>query len=290
MFSSNSQPTLDRTRFYQPLTNQEVSDWVTARDAKGKSTAYPDLNRYTLRRLQQDRLARDRNTAEGSLAPKEQAQEPLRDWIRTNLYDPAVPCISVTSSIPIGSLRRVSNSRPMASELVANLSQLDQNNKRPNTNFIFAWNIAWNKFFAKLERRISPRSAPLVRLKYIRVYETASGVFSPSAPLTHTHLIVQVPAGSNQSDFIESFCRAFDHFLYPLPRQKPRDPTSPFATDPNPLDLAGCPLVVRPTRWDSEDLPQYIYDTKQLYGPDAMDRVGFGGFERNINKKVLPNE
>jgi hypothetical protein len=178
----------------------------------------------------------------------------------------------------------------MASELVANLSLLDQNNKRPNTNFIFAWNIAWNKFFVKLERRISPRSAPLVRLKYVRVYETASGVFSPSAPLTHTHLIVQVPAGSNQSDFIESFSRAFDHFLYPLPRQDRRNATSPFATDPNPLDLSGRPLVIRPTRWDQDDLPQYVYDTKQLYGTDWMDRVGFGGFERNINKKVLPTE
>ncbi len=290
MLSSNSAPTLDRTRLYQPLTNQEVSDWVTARNAKGKTTAHSDLNRHTLKRLKQDQLARDRNTAEGSLAPKEQAQEPLRDWIRSNLYDPAVPCISVTANIPIGSLRRVSNSRPIASELVANLSVQDQNNKRPNTNFIFAWNIAWNKFFAKLERRISPRSAPLVRLKYVRVYETASGVFSPSAPLTHTHLIVQVPAGSNQLDFAESFCRAFDHFIYPLPRQDRRDATSPFATDPNPLDLAGRPLVIRPTRWDRDDLPQYIYDTKQLYGSDWMDRVGFGGFERNINKNVLPTE
>jgi hypothetical protein len=192
MLSSNSVPTLDRTRVYQPLTNQEVSDWVTARNAKGKTTAHSDLNRHTLKRLKQDQLAKDRNTAEGSLAPKEQAQEPLRDWIRSNLYDPAVPCISVTANIPIGSLRRVSNSRPMASELVANLSLLDQNNKRPNTNFIFAWNIAWNKFFVKLERRISPRSAPLVRLKYVRVYETASGVFSPTAPLTHTHLILSL--------------------------------------------------------------------------------------------------
>ena len=290
MFSSNSVPTLDRTRLYQPLTNQEVTDWVAARNAQGKITAYTDLNRYTLKRLKQDQLARDRNTAEGSLAPKEQAQEPVRNWIRSNLYDPVIPCISVTANIPIGSLRRVSNSRPMASELVANLSLLDQNNKRPNTNFIFAWNTAWNKFFVKLERRISPRSAPLVRLKYVRVYETAPGVFSPSAPLTHTHLIVQVPAGSNQSDFTESFCRAFAHFLYPLPRQDRRDATSPFATDPNPLDLAGRPLVIRPTRWHKDDLPQYIYDTKQLYGPDWMDRVGFGGFERNINIKVLPNE
>jgi len=290
MFSSNSVPILDHTRFYQPLTNREVADWVTARNAKGKTTVPSDLNRYTLKRLQQDQLAKDRNTAEGSLAPKEQAQEPLRNWIRLNLYDPVIPCISVTANIPIGSLRRVSNSRPMTSELVENLSLLDQNNKRPNTNFIFAWNIAWNKFFAKLERRLSPRSAPLVRLKYVRVYETASGVFSPSAPLTHTHLIVQVPVGLTQVAFVESFCRAFDHFLYPLPRQNPRDPTSPFATDPNQLELTGRPLVIRETRWDSEDLPQYIYDTKQLYGPDAMDRVGFGGFERNINKKVLPTE
>ena len=290
MFSSNSVPILDRTRLYQPLTNQEVSDWVTARNAKGKTTAYTDLNRYTLRRLQQDQLARDRNTAEGSLAPKEQAQEPLRNWIRSNLYDPVIPCISVTANIPIGSLRRVSNSRPMASELVANLSLLDQNNKRPNTNFIFAWNIAWNKFFAKLERRISPRSAPLIRLKYFRVYETTSDVFSPSAPLTHTHLIIQIPVGFTQAAFVESLCRAFDHFLYPLPRQDRRDATGPFATDPNPLDLAGRPLVIRHTRWDRDDLPQYIYDTKQLYGPDAMDRVGFGGFERNINKNVLPTE
>jgi hypothetical protein len=290
MFSSNSQTTLDHTRFYQPLTNREVADWVTARNAKGKTTVPSDLNRYTLKRLQQDQLAKDRNTAEGSLAPKEQAQEPLRNWIRLNLYDPVIPCISVTANIPIGSLRRASNSRPMASELVANLSLLDQNNKRPNTNFVFAWNIAWNKFFAKLERRISPRSAPLVRLKYVRVYETASSVFSPTAPLTHTHLIVQVPAGSNQSDFTESFCRAFDHFIYPLPRQDRRDATSPFATDPNPLDLTGRPLVIRPTRWNQDDLPQYIYDTKQLYGSDWMDRVDFDGFERNINKKVLPTE
>jgi hypothetical protein len=288
MFSSNSVPILDHTRLYQPLTNQEVSDWITARNAKGKTTARSALNRHTLKRLQQDQLARDRNTAEGSLAPKEQAQEHLRNWIRSNLFDPVIPCISVTASIPIGSLRRVSNSRPIASELVANLSLLDQNNKRPNTNFVFAWNIAWNKFFVKLERRISPRSTRLVRLKYVRVYETASGVFSPSAPLTHTHLIVQVPAGSNQSHFIESFCRAFDHFIYPIPRTNSRDATSPFAIDPNPLALTGRPLVIRPTRWDQDDLPQYIYDTKQLYGSDWMDRVGFGGFERNINKKVLP--
>jgi hypothetical protein len=290
MLFSNSQPTLDRTRFYQPLTTQEVTHWVTARDAEGKTTARSVLNRYILKRLQQDQLAKDRNTAEGSLAPKEQAQEPLRNWIQSNLYDPVTPCISVTANVPIGSLRRVSNSRPIASELVANLSLLDQNNKRPNTNFIFAWNISWNKFFAKLERRISPRSAPLIRLKYFRVYETTSGVFSPSAPLTHTHLIIQIPVGFTQNAFVESLCRAFDHFLYPLPRTNPSDPTSPFATDPNPLDLAGRPLVVRPTRWDSNDLPQYIYDTKQLYGPDAMDRVGFGGFERNINKNVLPTE
>lgn len=290
MFTSNSAATLDRTRFYQPLTAQEVTHWVTARNAEGKITARSDLNRYTLKRLQQDQLAIDRNTAEGSLAPQEQAQDPLRNWIRSNLYDPLVPCISVTANIPIGSLRRVSKSRPMASELVANLSLLDQNNKRPSANFIFAWNTAWNKFFAKLERRISPRSSPLIRLKYVRVYETASGVFSPTAPLTHTHLIVQVPVGSAQAAFVESFCRAFDHFLYPLPRTNSRDATSPFATDPNPLALAGLPLVIRPTRWDDDDLPQYIYDTKQLYGPDAMDRVGFGGFLGNINKKALPTE
>jgi len=288
MFTSIPQLTLDITRFYQPLSIHELTDWTAVRNAEGKNTALSDLNRYTLKRVEQDQLARARGTAEGSLAPQEQDQDTLRNWIRSNLYDPVIPCISVTANIPIESLRRISTSRPIASELVATLSLLDQNNTHPNTNFIFAWNTAWNKFFAKLERRLSPRSAPLLRMKYVRVYETASGAFSPTAPLTHTHLLVQVPVGFTQAAFVESFCRAFDRFIYPLPRTNRRDITSPFAVDPNPLDLVGRPLVIRSSRWDQDELPQYIYDTKQLYGPDWMDRVGFGGFWRNINKKVLP--
>lgn len=273
MLSSNSIPSLDHTRCYQPLSLQEVTDWVAVRNAEGKITARSDLNRHFLQRFEQDSLAHDRCIAEGDLAPKEQASDSFRHWIRSNLYDPTLPCISITANIPVESLRRVSNSRPLASEIIGNLSLLDSNNARPNTNFVFAWNLAWNKFFAKLERRTSPRSTSLVRLKYVRVYENSSRTYNPSLPLTHTHLIVQVPIGFSPSDLVESFCRAFDRFIYPLPRVNPRDPTSGFATTPNPLDLRGRPLVIRPTRWDDSELPQYLYDTKQLRGTDFLDRV-----------------
>jgi len=251
MLSSNTIPSLDHTRSHQPLSLQEVADWVAARYAEGKTAA------------------------EGDLAPQEQASDSFRNWIRSSLYDPTLTCISITVNLPIESLRRVSASRPLASELIGNLSLLDSNNARPSTNFVFAWNIAWNKFFAKLERRISPRSTPLIRLKHLRVYENSTRSPNPSLPLTHTHMIVQVPARSSVDAFTESFCRAFDSFIYPLPRVDPKDLTSFFATDSNPLDLKGRPLVIRPTRWDEADLPQYLYDTKQLRGREFLDRVTF---------------
>jgi len=275
MLSSNSVPSLDHTRFYQPLSLQEVTDWVAVRNAEGKTAARSDLNRRFLQRLEQDSLACDRSIAEGDLAPQEQASDSFRNWIRSSLYDPTLPCISVTVNIPIESLRRVSDSRPLASELIGNLSLLDLNNARPSTNFVFAWNIAWNKFFAKLERRISPRSTPLIRLKHLRVYENATRSPNPSLPLTHTHMIIQVPNESSIEAFTKSFCRALDSFIYPLPRLNPKDLTSSFATDPSPLDLKGRPLVIRPTRWDEADLPQYLYDTKQLRGREFFDRVTF---------------
>ena len=275
MLSSNAIPSLDHTRFYQPLSLQEVTHWVAARNAEGKSAARSDLNRRILQRLEQDSLARDRTIAAGDLAPQEQASDSFRNWIRSSLYDQTIPCISVTVNIPIESLRRVSDSRPLASELIGNLSLLDSNNARPSTNFVFAWNVTWNKLFAKLERRISPRSTSLMRLKHLRVYENSTRSLSPTLPLTHTHMIVQVPAGSSVDAFKESFCRAFDSFIYPLPRVNPKDLTSSFATELNPLELKGRPLVIRPTRWDEADLPQYLYDTKQLRGRDFLDRVTF---------------
>jgi len=275
MLSSNSIPSLDHTRFYQPLSLQEVTDWVADRYAEGKTAARSDLNRHFFQRFEEDSCARDRYIAEGDLAPQEQASDSFRRWIRSRLYDPTLQCISITVNIPIESLRRVSDSRPLASELIGNLSLLDSNNARPNTNFIFAWNVTWNKFFAKLERRISPRSSPLIRLKHLRVYENSTRSPNPSLPLTHTHMIVQTPAGSSVDAFTESFCRAFDSFIYPLPRLNPKDPTSSFATEPNPLELKGRPLVIRPTRWDEAELPQYLYDTKQLRGRDFLDRVAF---------------
>jgi len=275
MLSSNSIPSLDHTRFYQPLSLQEVTDWVADRYAEGKTAARSDLNRHFFQRFEEDSCARDRYIAEGDLAPQEQASDSFRQWIRSNLYDPTLQCISITVNIPIESLRRVSDSRPLASELIGNLSLLDSNNARPNTNFIFAWNVTWNKFFAKLERRITPRSSPLIRLKHLRVYENSTRSLNPSLPLTHTHLIVQTPAGSSADAFTESFCRAFDSFIYPLPRVNRKDLTSSFAIDPNPLDLKGRPLVIRPTRWDEAELPQYLYDTKQLRGRDFLDRVAF---------------
>ncbi len=268
-------PSLDHTRFYQPLSIQEVTDWVAARNAEGKTAARSDLNRRFFERLEEDSLARDRSIAEGDLAPQEQASDSFRNWIRSSLYHPTLPCISVTVNIPIESLRRVSDLRPLASELIGNLSLLDSNYARPSTNFVFAWNIAWNKFFAKLERRITPRSSPLIRLKHLRVYENSTRSPNPTLPLTHTHLIVQVPAELSVDAFKESFCRAFDSFIYPLPRVNPKDLTSAFATEPNSLDLKGRPLVIRPTRWDEADLPQYLYDTKQLRGRDFLDRVTF---------------
>lgn len=216
MLFSNSISSLNHTRVYQPLSLQEVTDWVAVRNAEGKTAARSDLNRRFLQRLEQDSLARDRSIAEGDLAPQEQASDSFRNWIRSSLYDPTLPCISVTVNIPIESLRRVSDSRPMAAELIGDLSLLDSNNARPSTNFVFAWNIAWNKFFAKLERRISPRSTPLIRLKYLRVYENSTRSPNPSLPLTHTHMIVQAPVGSSVEAFTKSFCRAFDSFIYPL--------------------------------------------------------------------------
>ena len=275
MLSSNAIPSLDQTRFYQPLSLQEVTDWVATRNAEGKTAARSALNRRFSKRLEQDSLARDRRIAEGDLAPQEQACDSFRNWIRSSLYDPMRPCISVTVNIPIESLRRVSDSRPLASELIGNLSLLDSTNARPCMNFVFAWNIAWNKFFAKFERRITPRSSPLIRLKHLRVYENSTRSMNPTLPLTHTHMIVRVPTGSSVEAFTKSFCRAFDSFIYPLPRVNPKDLTSSFATEPNPLDLKGRPLVIRPTRWDEADLPQYLYDTKQLRGREFLDRVTF---------------
>lgn len=275
MLFSNSVPSLDHTRFYQPLSLQEVTDWVAVRNAEGKTAARSDLNRRCSQRLEQDSLARARSIAEGDLAPQEQASDSFRTWIRSSLYDPTLPCISVTVNISIDSLRRVSDSRPLASELIGNLSLLDSNNARPSTNFVFAWNIAWNKFFAKLERRINPRSSPLNRLKYLRVYENPTRSPNQTLPLTHTHMIVRVPAGLSVDAFKQSFCRAFDSFIYPLPRVNPKDRTSSFTIDSNPLDLKSRPLVIRPTRWDEADLPQYLYDTKQLRGRDFLDRVAF---------------
>ena len=275
MLSSNSISSLVHARFYQPLSLQEVTDWVAARNAEGKTAARSDLNRRFLQRLEQDSLARDLSIAEGDLAPQEQASDSFRNWIRSSLYDPMRPCISVTANIPIESLRRVSDSRPLASELIGNFSLLDSNNARPSTNFVSAWNIAWNKFFAKLERRITPRSSPRIRLKHLRVYENSTRLMNPTLPLTHTHMIVQVPAGSSVDAFKESFCRAFDSFIYPLPRVNPKDLTSAFATEPNSLDLKGRPLLIRPTRWDEAYLPQYLYDTKQLRGREVLDRVAF---------------
>ena len=203
-------PRLDPTRFYNPLSLKEVTHWVAERNAKGKTTAHSTLNQRVLKRQQSDQLALDRNIAEGNLAPKEQALDTLRAWTRTSLYDANLPCLSVTVHIPLESLRKVSNSRPLTSELVSNLSLLDSQFKQSNDNFVYAWNIAWDKFFSKLERRISVRSAPTIRLKYLRVYEHSG---SDPSRLTHAHLIVQVPEGFSAQEFARSFAKAFDHFV-----------------------------------------------------------------------------
>lgn len=259
---------LDPTRFYRPQSLQEVTDWVAARNAQGKITAPSDINRRVLKRLQNDLLAKDRNIAEGNLAPQEQAVDTLRSLIQTELYDPLVPCLSITVNIPLNSLRRVSNSRPLTSELVSNLSLLDARFQRSDETFVYAWNVAWSKFFGKLERRISVRSAPTIRLRYVRIYEHAE---SDPSHLTHAHLIVQVPQGFTTHEFSRSFARAFDRFLYPLPP----DPTSVtgFNLDPSPTRRIGRPLVLKDTRWDESHRPQFLYDTKQLTESNLYDRV-----------------
>lgn len=277
MSNNTSSHKLDHTRFYRPQSLQEITDWVTARNAKGKSTAHSAVNRRVLKRLQQDSLAKDRNIAAGNLAPQEQALDSLRYWIQKNLKNPIRPCLSITVHLPLESLKRVSDSRPLASELVANLSLLDSRFQRSNENFIYAWNIAWSKLFAKLERRISPRSEPLIRLKYIGIYEHSAG--DPSR-LTHTHLMLQLPKEFSVQEFTGSFARAFDHFVYPLPREV--DSASGFNLDPSPSKAIGRPLVIRETRWDASQTPHYLYDTKQLRGNDWTERVLIGGFTETV--------
>ena len=104
MLSSNSVPSLDHTRFYQPQSLKEVTHWVAARNAEGKTAARSDLNRRFLQRLEQDSLARDRTIAEGDLAPQEQASDSFRTWIRSSLYDPSLKFREelVPSDIPGG--------------------------------------------------------------------------------------------------------------------------------------------------------------------------------------------
>lgn len=274
-------PRSDPTRFYNPQSLQEITGWVAARSAEGKTTAHSEINRRVLKRQQSDLLAKDRNIAAGNLAPKEQAVDTLRRLILEGLYDPKLSCLSITVHLPLDSLKRVSDSRPLTSELVSNLSLLDARFQRSNENFIYAWNVTWSKFFAKLERRICPRSASKKHLKYVRIYEHSE---SDPSRLTHAHLIVQVPEGYSPQDFARSFARAFDRFVYPLPP----DPASVtgFNLDPSPTRRIGRPLVLKATRWNESEHPQFLYDTKQLTETNWRERVEFhfGKSEPNINK------